>query len=376
MSGEYPLQKLSKISGGEYFPRVDDYENSLERVQNMTGTYYVLGYPIPGKEDGKFHEIKVKVLRKGCAVRAQAGYFNPKPFREFSEFEKTLHLMDAALTGSPEFQNPVRFPTAALACPVGKQPLLVLVSQIPKEIFFPEGKGQDEIVSLVLDSQKNIVDFKRAAVDLAGIAQPTLCHYTFSLLPPGEYDCRIILRNLETGRTAASREIVRIPGESGPPLTLLPPLLLRPGADTHYLGVRKAAGTDGATSAPSLTGVYPFEAGEFSPWLSDLPAGPARVHAMVVCGLGEIAEPELELSFVLQGDPTEAGTPLPHSVLWAKPHSRDDDGAGRVALLTQLEFPDLKPGRYTLKATVLEKTTRSEAASALSFNVRQEDVRE
>src|SRR4030043_540337 len=95
MSGEYPLKKISKISGGEYYPRVDDYQNSLAQVQNITGMYYVLGYPIQAKEDGKFHEIKVKVLRKGWEVRAQGGSFNPKPFREFSEFEKTLHLLAA-----------------------------------------------------------------------------------------------------------------------------------------------------------------------------------------------------------------------------------------------------------------------------------------
>ena len=183
MSGEYPLKKMSQISGGEYFPRVEDYENSLAQVQDITGTYYVLGYPIKAKEDGKFHEIKVKVLRKGCEVRAQGGYFNPKPFREFSEFEKTLHLMDVVLTESPQLQSPAGFPMSVLACPVGKEPLLVLLSQIPREIFVPAGKGQNEVVSLILDSQKNIVDFKRAEVNFAGIAQPALCHYTFSLQP-------------------------------------------------------------------------------------------------------------------------------------------------------------------------------------------------
>jgi hypothetical protein len=73
------------MSGGEYFPRVDDYEDSLAQVQSATGMYYVLGYPIRAEEDGKFHEIKVRVVRKGCEVRAQGGYFNPKPFRDYSE---------------------------------------------------------------------------------------------------------------------------------------------------------------------------------------------------------------------------------------------------------------------------------------------------
>ena len=370
MSGEYPLKKLSQISGGEYFPRVEDYENSLAQVQGITGTYYVLGYPIKAQLDGKFHEIKVRVLRKGCEVRAQRGYFNPKPFPEFSEFEKTLHLMDVALTESPQLQSPAGFPMTVLPCPTGKESLLVLLSRIPKEVFVPAGQGQNEVVSLILDSQKNIVDFKRAAVDFAGIAQPTLCHYTFSFLPPGEYDCRVVVRNLETGQTAVARESAQIPAASATSLTLWPPLLLRPEADTYYFGVRKAAREDAAVTSPSLTGVFPFEAKEYSPWLGDLAAGSPKVFALVVCGFGDISEPELELTFLLQEEPSGAETPIPHSVLWAKPHSRAEGGGGWLALLAQLEFSDLKPGRYTLKATAKETTTNSEAKSVQRLDIR------
>jgi len=373
MSGEYPLKKLSKISGGEYFPRVEDYENSLAQVQDITGTYYVLGYPIQAKEDGKFHEIKVKVLRKGCEVRAQGGYFNPKPFREFSEFEKTLHLMDVALTESPQLQSPAGFPMSVLACPVGKEPLLVLLSQIPREIFIPAGKGQNEVVSLILDSQKNIVDFKRAAVNFGGIAQPRLCHYTFSLLPPGEYDCRIVVRNLETGQTAVARESARIPAASDVPLTLLPPLLLRPESDTYYFGVRKTKAADAAANTPSLTAVYPFEAKEFSPWLGGIPAASQRVYAMVVCGLGDISEPELELSFSLQEDPSGPETPIPHSVLSAKPYSPDEGENRWLALLSQLEFSGLKPGPYLLKVRAEETTTKSVAESVQKLSIGQDN---
>jgi VWFA-related protein len=369
MSGEYPLKKMSKISGGEYFPHVEDYASSLAQLQNRTGMFYVLGYYIQEKKDGKFHEIKVRVQRKGCEVHAQAGYFNPKPFRDYSEFEKTIHLMDLTLSENPQLQTPAAFPMTALACPTDTEPLLVLLSRFPKDIFAPIGKGQNEVVSLILDGQKNIVNFKRATVNFSDITQPELCYYTFSLLPPGEYDCRVIIRDLETGQTAIARESAYIPGVSDTPLSLLPPLLLAPESDTYYFGIQKTQEVAEA-DAPSLTSVFPFEAKEFSPLPGELSAGSPKVYAMVVCGLGDISEPELELSFFLREGSSGAEIPIPHSVLSAKRYSRDEGKKSWLALLSQLEFSALKACPYILKVKAKETTTQIEAESVQKLNVR------
>jgi len=369
MSGEYPLKKLTKISGGEYFPRVEDYENSLAKVQDMTGMYYVLGYPIRTEEDGKFHEIKVRVMRKGCEVRAQGGYFNPKPFRDYTDFEKTIHLLDAALTENPELHHPAVFPMSALACPTDGQPLLVLISRFPKDIFDPAGKGRNEVVSLVLDGQKNIMSFKRAAVDFSAVTQPELCHYTYSLLPPGDYDCRVVIRNLETGRTAVARDRTRIEAASDAPLSLLPPLLLRSGSDTYYFGVQRKEETDAAANTPSLTAVYPFDPKKFSPWTSELPAGSPEVYALVVCRVGDIAEPNLELSFSIRESPSGEEVPVSHSLLSARPYTREEEEASWLALFSRLEFPSHKPGVHIFKVAIKEATTGSEAESVRKLNI-------
>ena len=81
------LLMLSELSGGKYFPNVSYYEKIAEQIQDITSNYYVLGYYIDEKWDGKYHEIKVKVQRKGCQVYAQGGFFNPKPFTEFSKWK-------------------------------------------------------------------------------------------------------------------------------------------------------------------------------------------------------------------------------------------------------------------------------------------------
>jgi VWFA-related protein len=370
MSGEYPLKKLSKISGGAYFPRVDDYENSLAQVQDMTGMYYVLGYPIRAEEDGKFHEIKVRVERKGCEVRAQGGYFNPKPFRDYTGFEKTIHLLDAALTENPQLRNPAGFPLAALACPTDQEPLLVLLSRIPKEIFDQAGKGRNEVVTIILDGQKNIVTFKRATVDFAAVSQSELCHYTYSLLPPGDYDCRVVIRNLDSGQTAVAKESTRIPGGTGSPLTILPPLLLRPGSETYYFGVQRKGEAGAQADTPSLTTIYPYETKEYSPWANTLPAGSPEVYALVGCGFGEIPEPDLELSFSLKEASSDAEIPIPHSLLSVRPYSQEEGERSWLALLCRLELPSLKAGEHIFKVAVKEATTKSEAESVQKLAIQ------
>jgi hypothetical protein len=46
--------------------------------------------------DGKYHRIKVDVRRRGCTVRAQWGYYNPKLFAEYTDLEKLIQLVDLA----------------------------------------------------------------------------------------------------------------------------------------------------------------------------------------------------------------------------------------------------------------------------------------
>jgi len=370
MSGEYPLKKLSKISGGGYFPRIEDYQNSLARIQDLTGAYYVLGYSIEEKWDGKFHGIRVKVRRKGCEVHAQGGYFNPKPFREYSEFEKTVHFMDVALSEDPQFQTPAGFPMTALSCPIGKENLLVLLSRIPKDMFTPAGTGPNEVVTLIFDSQKNIVNFKRATLDFADVAQPASCHYTYSLLPPGDYDCRVVVRNLETGETAVARESALVPGASGSPFAVFPPLLLRPGSDVHYFGVQIKQGADAAAETLSLTALFPFDAEEFSPFFGGGPGGSPKAYAMVICALDDIAEPALELSFVLREGLSGAELPILCSIVSSKRYTGDEDKKSRVALLSELDLPDLGPGSYILKVKARETTAGFEAESAQKLIIR------
>ena len=71
------LETLAYGSGGELH-RTNDLGASIERIVSQTSATYLLGYTKDMPQDGRFHEIKVRVKRGGYEVRARAGYWAPK----------------------------------------------------------------------------------------------------------------------------------------------------------------------------------------------------------------------------------------------------------------------------------------------------------
>jgi VWFA-related protein len=225
--GDRSLNQIAQLSGGKYFDNVQSYEKIMEEIQNITGAYYVLGYPIDEKWDGQYHEIRVKVKRKGCKVYGQKGYFNPKPFAEYTPTEKMLQLVDLALGESLHLQDLIHFPTIALPCPHTEKSNLLVFAKIPgtkiKEIL---GR-RAELVILVLDEQNTIAEFIRDEITVAALTGNDVYYYATSFLKPGAYACRVVIRNLETGEGAVGSSSVLIPESEDSQIRLYPPLTAR-----------------------------------------------------------------------------------------------------------------------------------------------------
>jgi VWFA-related protein len=210
-TGQRSLKKLAKVTGGRYYDNLQNYEKIMDEIQTMTGSYYVLGYYIDEKWDGKYHKIKVTIKKKGYDVHAQGGYYNPKPFNEYSKLEKQIHLVDLALTERPLFQDPIRFPLEVSHSPGEEKGNLCLVSQIPVEKFEEISGERVEIVSLVFDEKDDIVAFDRVEMDFSKLPDDEFQHTCYLSIPPGEYKCRVVIRNLKTGRGAVGSTSVVIP---------------------------------------------------------------------------------------------------------------------------------------------------------------------
>jgi len=214
--GVFTLQKMTGATGGKYFGNINRYEEHIEKIQNLTGCYYVLGYSVDEKWDGAFHTIKVEVGRPDCEVHAQRGYYNPKLFKEYNDVERMLHLVDLALNEDPVFQAPVRVPVARNPCPSDGKSNLCLSAELPVDQIGEILEGKYEIVGIVFDENGNTVELKRREMTAAERPIEKRAQSVNFVLAPGTYECRVIVRNLETGRAAVGGVTVIIEKERQP----------------------------------------------------------------------------------------------------------------------------------------------------------------
>ncbi len=359
MLGEYALKKISKVSGGKYFANIDNYEKTLSDIQNLTSSYYVLGYYIEDRWDGKYHKVKIKTNRPGCEVHAQGGYFNPKPFDKYSDLERSLHLIDLALSDNPLFQDPARFPAISLSHPEKSGSTLLLISDIPVKELFGSKNDKVEAITLVFDAQKNIADFKRAEIDLSLADRKKICHYTLSTLPPGEYECRIVLRNLKTGQAAIAKASAVIPTLADAGFILFPPLLLAADTNTHFSGVSKAHRQEAAGSPFSLVSLYPIDFNKFAPLIEQLSSETQTVSALVKYSAAPGLEPELKLTGTLKNQSSGREDILPVSIRSSGEYQTNDKTVRSMVFLIEFQLPPMTgPGAYVLKIAAEEKKTQ------------------
>jgi hypothetical protein len=80
-----------------------DIDASLGRAAADAAAYYVLTYRAPHAEDGRFHEIQVRVKRPGVKLRARKGYWAPSP-------DDTLRASLLERLNAPPVPRPVEPP--------------------------------------------------------------------------------------------------------------------------------------------------------------------------------------------------------------------------------------------------------------------------
>ena len=156
LQGDGFLRSLASETKGQYFHNTQDSNKAVEDIQKLTASYYVLGYRVSENWDGRYHAVKVTVKRKGVQCWGTAGYFNPIPFAQYSVGEKRLHLIDLALSESPQVQGVLDFPLRAF--PVyGETGLkLAVLGRLPRDPGLPKFGPKTEAFVLLLDEQNNI----------------------------------------------------------------------------------------------------------------------------------------------------------------------------------------------------------------------------
>lgn len=350
--GERTLGHMSNATGGKHFGHIDNYNKHLEKLQNITGSYYVLGYYISEEENGRYHRIKVDVTRPGCQVFAQKGYFNPKPFSEYSDLEKMIHLVDLALSEHP-FQRPLDFPMLALPCSANETNNLLLLSAISGENIQDITGEKVEIVHIVFDEEDNIVSLQRRERSLMSTDFERLYDWKYYSLEPGKYKCRIVVRNLEKGLGAVASADAVVARKKTGAIQIFQPMVAIPREDVAR----------GSALSAGIAPVYPLEAG-YLPLIGPLPKA-AHIFSLILrCELGGITEPELRLRFSLKN--LDSGKSLPIRYALRRIMEGEDLRIFAVDLTTE----PIPPGRFILHCFAEDALSHSVSQSYTLLSVK------
>jgi len=234
-TGIADLQELAETTGGRFLGPTTDLVNQLNELQTLIGTYYVLGYKSKPGRVGQYHKITINVARPDYVVRTQSGYYDPKPFSEYSDLQRQLHLLDLALAEQPLSQTPERFTMRAFAFDTTPPNNLGFIAEIPLDKLKDIVGTKMEVINMVFNGVDDIVDWRRSESDFTYYEKKKAYVYGLLSVPYGTYRCRTVLRNRLTGRAAVAATTVSVPLQKADELLIYPPVIFLLDDDAIYI---------------------------------------------------------------------------------------------------------------------------------------------
>ncbi|HAR35862.1 MAG TPA: hypothetical protein DCR87_02945, partial [Acidobacteria bacterium] len=352
LDGADSLKQLASETGGKFYANTINPENAMEEIVNTTKNFYILGFKVDESWDGKYHKVKVKVKKKGYNVYSQAGYFNPRPFKEYNNFEKLLHLIEIALTEDPWPYVPVEIPVASLnLVERGWQMALTFARAAGSDLTEVFGSKTEAYLLLFNERGELALIKKFRAVVPEKEKKENDAFLPSFLLPvkPGKYECVLVMRNMDTGRAARGRAAIEIPGQL-PVVPYLDPLLL--------LRLDDRAKEINAAGEPTLASIYGYNPGTYSAVAGEVPPETRRLYTAMRLACPAGWEEKLEIKAVLArgggvvaGAETGAGGNEESRKLRVAVLDKKREGQ-LVKMLLELETGELEAGDYEVKLEV------------------------
>ncbi len=363
-TGAATLQKWATETGGKYFGNFFKADEHLEQIKISTATYYVLGYSVNETWDGKYHKIKVKVSRPGCKVMAQKGYFNPKTFSRYTKLEKEIHLVDLALVERPLSQIPVRFQMTAQVCSFDNKNNLLLAAHLPAEESAKISEGKAEIHSLIFDARDEIISHHRCEEDWPSLAGKEIYLLGSAGLPPGKYRCRIVIRDMETGKAAVAGFTTNVQSEEEKKFQIFPPLLLMQEKGAFYVRGMEEAVRLTIPQSFEFADSYLIDTSSYIPFLGRTLAPETDLWASIRCSVPLGMDEEISLSAILFDKTMVEEIALPLEII------REKEGPGVKTFFVRFRIPDVEMDEYTLIFTVEHIVSGNRTETAQDFLIK------
>ena len=185
-----PLIQLARDTGGRSIINTNDATEQLNQMKADFDEFYGLVYHPRGASDGRYHDIEVKLKRKGLRVRHRRGYRDRGLDQRMSEATQAALLFQ-------EFKNPMDLQVQIGRIQATKDrfsvPITVHIAVDPL-VFLERGENQEaslELFFTALDTEGGMAPVQQVRVPLSiptldmPNAQGKRVGYEFSLLMRG-----------------------------------------------------------------------------------------------------------------------------------------------------------------------------------------------
>ena len=333
--GDHSLKTLSDFSGGTYFNDVNKTDVIWEKIQKATTNYYVLGYYINERWDGKYHSIKVEVKSPGCRVRAQDGYFNPRPFKSLSKFEKDLHLM--SMVEAPASSSNKAFSLDSISLPFASQAKtgMVMITELSPSDFREVLLRDIDIFRLVLQDQKIFAGPHQGTLKIDDNSLEKIYLYTVHEMDPGEYRTCLVLRDDKTGKSAIGSVTSEVTIKKD--FQIFSPLLLIPNQNFRFINLGSEE------DSLSIRDIFQFLPPNMSPIIRAVPYGSRKICAVIQ--VMSLNTPGARPEFLVTLSPCDQSDTFAlnsHLI-----DSKNEEGNSNFSFL-EIELPLLDTGKFLL----------------------------
>ncbi len=217
-----PLFQLANETGGTFVDSTNDLSSGLRQIITHSSANYVISYASPAAPaDGKYHSIKVEVLRPGVKLDYRRGYYSPKQQASYVT-RKSEDILDALSAPGDLNEIPVDFSYDSLRLEDGRFELsLVMKVQAESLPFLFEDERQQNLLHFLLavfDENGKYVDGIEKALELK-LTQPNYQSFKSHgfaskaefKLAPGRYRIKAVVRESVQAKMGSLSKTIEIP---------------------------------------------------------------------------------------------------------------------------------------------------------------------
>jgi len=225
------LTVMSQQTGGLFNPYHNFVEVALQEVAKDGEIYYLIGYRPDAKtaeemqeNTNKYHEINVRVKRRGLQVRSRSGFFSSTEDPPYAPAPSADTLAQAMLSPLQQDELTVYLASGYLYDPAGQYLLRAWVHLPGRQLTVLRDKNGENFVSLEtyaattgFDGQIRDADRMEHKIplntqDILSVREQGLrFSITIPAKDPGAYFVRLAVKDLGSGKIGSAYQYVEIP---------------------------------------------------------------------------------------------------------------------------------------------------------------------